>query len=178
MSSFYADKIAAKVKKKYTDVKVCLDGELIEERRALTDRMRREETQSAFGNTLASKLQGVLTRIADATITVRIYAVSANRWVEAVIANPYAEDPEQRYPGDTEQGCSVVGLTLDLLPESARVVDGDTLQQLTPDEWDDIGNQVDFGEYAQLVNGVIHVNTTNALINRFQEVDEHTAGKA
>lgn len=180
MSSFYADKIASKAKRKYIDVRVCLDGELIDQRNQLHDRMRRggKAAQSAFGHPLEKELQAVLDQIQDATMTVRIRAVPAHRWVEAVIANPINEDPEKRFPGDTEQGCSIVGLTLDLLPESASIVDGDTLQQLTADEWADVGNQIDFGEYAQLINGVVHVNMTSALINRFQEVDEEAAGKA
>lgn len=180
MSSFYADKIAAKVKPKHIDVEVCLDGELTAQRNRVHDRMRQggEAAESAFGHPLDEELKGINARIAEATLTVRIFAVSAHRWVEATIANPMAEDPAQRFPGDTEQGCSVVGLTLDLLPESARIVEGDDLQELTADEWNEVGNAIDFGEYAQLINGVVSVNITSALVNRFQAVDEDTAGKA
>lgn len=180
MSTFFADKIATQLKPKYVDVRVCLDGELVEQRNRLHNRMRQggSAAESAFGHPLENSLKEVNERIDAATITIRITAVSAHRWVEAVIANPMAEDPAERFPGDTEQGCSIVGLTFDLLPESARIRNGDDLERLTAAEWEQIGNTIDFGEFTQLISGVVQVNMTSALVNQFELVDEVTAGKA
>lgn len=159
----------------FRDVPVTLDTEVSDERNALLDeweslngerrRMLEPDDQrlamapdtSEVDKKLKAvdrKLQAVNARQLDTLIIVRVYKLPGDAWAELVARNPRREGVKF----DEEHGYNIHAVTKHAVAAFGRLVEGDEVKPLEPEQWEAIWPLLGGNEFGDIADQVYFLN--------------------
>jgi hypothetical protein len=148
---------------RYEDVDVCLDGELSVER----DRLYKELSDAADAPratmgpspvaAVQERIDAVEAAMRDDMVTLRFRALSFDRWNGIIALRP----PREGVAIDGRKGYDIVGVTRAAAEASGWVVDGDTTESVSADEWADLWEKLSGGDFDRIWGAVTRLNETD-----------------
>lgn len=157
-------KVTAKASRRFKDVPVVLDRELAQEREALVSAVMRESALSDERLSYVPKdsAQAALdewdAEHADSVLVVRVRGCLGGEWPAI-----RAKNPAQKGERDTINatfGFDVVAATVDALTQFAQIMDGDTAEDPTEEEWTEFFQAVNPADMTVLTQTVVQLNGT------------------
>lgn len=155
------------------DVTLCLDAGLAVEREQIVTELAKARADTRLaGNT--AKVQKLIadieSRMTESLVTLRITGLPFAEYNKALQANPPRKGRNEDFNAST--------FFLYVARRSAKLVEGDTLSDISAEEWDALESALTDGEHDAIASAVIEVNRTktgNAFLGRVSGVNRSSS---
>lgn len=157
----------ASASRRYKDVPVVLNGELVHEREGLMNAIATAEVGPQRLTTpvvaqARKDLEEWEREHAGEILTVRVYSCIGSEWKTAQLKNPLPTEKSQRDQEMVRFGFDIGGTVADVVEQTAAVVDGDDEEKPTADEWAGFWANIGEGDRRAIVNAALSLNGTTS----------------
>lgn len=148
------------VSRRFEDVNVVLDGQLVAEREALAEAAVKAPSRLAAKSNAEAALAEWDAAHRDAVLTVRVQGCIGSEWTALQLKNPAAKDQANRSPEESRYGFDLAGAVVDALMQFGQIVDGDTVEEPSEELWGDLWESLANADRGRITKAVIDLNGT------------------
>lgn len=147
---------------RYEDIEVALNGELAARRTALLGEIQKATPATARlaqdpAAELRKELEKVEAELRESVVTIRVRAMDTDKWNALTLRY----QPRKDAAIDKQKGYDIIAVTKESVQATGVLIHGGKTEQVTADEWKDLWEKIDAGDFDRFWMAITRLNETN-----------------